>query len=63
MRAYCKAALLLSLFGIGQADSVFGGRYWYLHSVQRLPNGDGSSAEFFDHKLPDEELKQIKETS
>ncbi len=63
MNAAIMLALALSWFGIGQADSVFavGIGIYILYSAYQMAMEAVQS--LLDHKLPDDELKQIKETS
>ena len=63
MNAAIMLALALSWFGIGQADSVFaiGIGIYILYSAYQMAMEAIQS--LLDRKLPDEELKLIKETS
>ncbi|MEZ9565796.1 CDF family cation-efflux transporter FieF [Vibrio artabrorum] len=63
MNAAIMLALALSWFGIGQADSVFaiGIGIYILYSAYQMAMEAIQS--LLDRKLPDEELKQIKETA
>ena len=63
MNAAIMLALALSWFGIGQADAVFaiGIGIYILYSAYQMAMEAIQS--LLDRKLPDEELKRIKETS